>query len=233
MGLNRKKVLPTIAGLLVVLLSLAWQQTTLPIPHEIRQRVESVIFDIRMNLDLALSEKRSIDDRIVIVTIDEKSLNEQGHWPWPRNQLADMVNQLFEGGAIVIGFDIMFPEKQLNSVEHVLEAIPTEQQNTRSALNDVLSQFDHDRTLASSFENGDVVLGYAFHDNASQSPNSLATPSVETEHQQLPHIVSMTSYSANIPLLQNAAMGAGFVTTIPDADGILRRTPMVMSYDEK
>ena len=43
---------------------------------------------------------RTLDDRIVIVDIDEKSLGEIGQWPWGRNRLAEMVDELLA----VLGF---------------------------------------------------------------------------------------------------------------------------------
>jgi adenylate cyclase len=47
---------------------------------------------------------------VVIVDIDEASLKEIGQWPWPRTVVADLVNRLNALGAVVIGFDVVFPE---------------------------------------------------------------------------------------------------------------------------
>src|SRR5574338_179683 len=50
-----------------------------------------------------------LDDRIVIVDIDERSLAEQGRWPWDRATLASLVQALVDrGGAAVVGLDILF-----------------------------------------------------------------------------------------------------------------------------
>src|SRR5690606_18687821 len=44
------------------------------------------------------------------VMIDGESLNSIGPWPWSRYYLARLTEELRQGGAVVIGFDIIFPE---------------------------------------------------------------------------------------------------------------------------
>ena len=56
------------------------------------QRLEDYSYDLRLQLTMP----NTPDQRIVIVDIDEKSLQEQGHWPWPRNRLAHLVDLLFD-----------------------------------------------------------------------------------------------------------------------------------------
>ena len=50
---------------------------------------------------------RTLDPRIVILDIDEKSLAEkekggEGRWPWPRDRLALMLDKLFDHYHIAI-----------------------------------------------------------------------------------------------------------------------------------
>src|ERR671923_2218684 len=52
---------------------------------------------------------------VVIAVIDEKSLNAEGRWPWPRSKIAALVDILSRDGARVIGFDIVFSEPDENS----------------------------------------------------------------------------------------------------------------------
>lgn len=49
-------------------------------------------------------------DEVVIVAVDEKSLDALGHWPWPRSTLAHLVESLSQNDARVVGFDMVFPE---------------------------------------------------------------------------------------------------------------------------
>lgn len=52
---------------------------------------------------------------VVLAVIDEKSLETEGRWPWPRSRLAALVDTLSRDGARVIGFDIGFLEPDENS----------------------------------------------------------------------------------------------------------------------
>src|SRR4051812_39808023 len=49
-------------------------------------------------------------DRIVYVDIDNDSLNELGHWPWPRKKLAQILDEIALAKPKVIGFDAYFSE---------------------------------------------------------------------------------------------------------------------------
>src|SRR5438105_6346722 len=69
------------------------------------QRLDDIIYDARLRATMP----RTMDDRIVIVDIDEKSLSEIGHWPWGRNRLAQLMDELFERQQVAIaGFDVVF-----------------------------------------------------------------------------------------------------------------------------
>src|SRR5947208_3008897 len=83
-------------------------------------RLENFTYDLRLNLMMPGKQ----DQRIVIVDIDEKSLKEQGHWPWPRNKLAALNNQLFDHYHIkVLGADVVFPEVDESSGLKSLELL--------------------------------------------------------------------------------------------------------------
>ncbi len=59
------------------------------------------------------------DGRIVIITVDEASLNfyreSLGTWPWPREVFAALVDYLTAGGARVVAFDMLFAEPDLDN----------------------------------------------------------------------------------------------------------------------
>ena len=50
-------------------------------------RLDNIIFDSRLRATMP----KTLDDRIVIIDIDEKSLADIGRWPWGRNRLSDCV----------------------------------------------------------------------------------------------------------------------------------------------
>ena len=69
--------------------------------------VENLLYDTRVRM----SAPGGVDDRVVIIAIDEPSLAEHGHWPWTRDKLALLVEQLFAYNVAVVGFDMLFPER--------------------------------------------------------------------------------------------------------------------------
>ena len=83
-------------------------------------RLDRWLYDVRV----ALGTASTVDDRIVIVDVDERSLAEIGRWPWPRNIIAGMLDRLFDQyQARVVGFDIVFAEPDRSSGLPVLQQL--------------------------------------------------------------------------------------------------------------
>ena len=89
------------------------------------QRLEAIVYDTRLSLTMP----RTLDPRIVIVDIDEKSLAEkekggEGRWPWPRDRLGFMLDKLFDHYKIaIVGFDVVFAERDESSGLRVLQQL--------------------------------------------------------------------------------------------------------------
>ena len=203
----------------------------------ILQKLELAAYDSRVRL--ALTDE--VDSRIVIVDIDEKSLQALGHWPWPRDQLARLVTQLIDKyGVALLGFDMVFAEADDNSglqvleylKQHGLEGHPRFERESRL----LASQLDYDAIFSRSLEGRPVVLGYFFQSgNASAEyrlgllPNAISFPFPPSE--QLPLFVA-SGYGANLPVLQQAAKGAGFIDIpVMDDDGIIRKVVLIQEYE--
>lgn len=66
---------------------------------------------------------------VVLVLVDDQSLQEYGRWPWSRELLAQLTTALAHGGASVIGLDILLSEAQSPSADRALsdalQAAPT------------------------------------------------------------------------------------------------------------
>ncbi|MCX7628559.1 MAG: adenylate/guanylate cyclase domain-containing protein [Methylophilaceae bacterium] len=198
-------------------------------------RMESLAYDLRLNVMMP----NTVDSRIVIVDIDERSLLEQGRWPWSRNKLAEMVDRLFDHYKIkVLGFDVVFAEKDESSGLKVLEQIGREHFKSSAAFNKALDKLrpalDFDQMFANSLKGRPVVLGYYFRhgDSKSGSVGQLPPPAFEAGTFDDIHIpfVRADAYGANLPILQQNAAAAGHFDPVVDTDGISRRIPMVEEY---
>jgi adenylate cyclase len=105
-----------------------------------------------------LRPREQIARPVVIVDIDEASLKEIGQWPWPRTVVADLVNRLNALGAVVIGFDVVFPEPDRMSPAVAAESFRGLDAETREKLAGLPS---NDEVLAQAIKEARVVVGQA------------------------------------------------------------------------
>ena len=70
-------------------------------------RLDQFIYDARLRATMP----GTLDPRIVVVDIDEPSLQQLGQWPWSRDKLARLTDELMgRQQAAVLGFDVLFAE---------------------------------------------------------------------------------------------------------------------------
>jgi adenylate cyclase len=123
-----------------------------------------------LDLRFEMRGTRPHDDRIVIVGIDEKTLQKIGSFPLPRKTYATLVNQLNAGGARVIAFDATFPVPESNSATEALDKLRTDvaaiaPPAVLRQMNELEAASDQDALFASAIKNGgNVVLGHLFLD---------------------------------------------------------------------
>jgi len=170
---------------------------------------------------------------IAIVNIDDESLQEIGRWPWSRDILAKLVSNLYQMGATVIGFDVVFSEPEANIVEKVIQSIPPTEENAVPALEKIKNDFNYDEVFAKSLQLGDSVLATVFLPGKEPKPvGLLPKPLVTLEPDMAENldVLEMSSYLSNISLLENAAKTGGFINSTPDRDGMLRFAPLLIRY---
>ncbi len=164
---------------------------------------------------------------LAIVDIDDKSIAEQGRWPWDRSKLAALTRELQQLGAKVIAFDMIFSELEENPVDILVNAKPS----LAAELDPLKSHFDTNALLADALKNSPSFLGFAFASNGKEVgelPQPLLTLSTETAEKTL--IPQLNGYIGNQPLFQQAAKQGGFINAMIDADGILRFSPLLMRH---
>ena len=223
---NHSTRLASLAGVILVLLAVWILETAHPTLSALRDRLEYLAYDLRLNLSLSHTQS----ERIVIVDIDEASLQAEGRWPWSRQRIGELVEQLAKAGAAVIAFDMVFAEPERNPLLDVLERLP-EHADLRSALHNQLATFDADAHFARSLAEADTVLGFILHNQNTPPSGMLSAPLTRLTADQPVIIPRMRSYSGNLAELQSAARSSGFLTTLPDSDGVIRRSPLVLQYN--
>ena len=199
------------------------------------QRLDDIIYDARLRATMP----HTLDDRIVIVDIDEKSLSEIGHWPWGRNRLAQLMDELFDRQKVaVVGYDVVFAEQDESSgLKRLRELAQGELAQTPgfvSRLDQLQGSLDYDALFAKSLSRRPVVLGYYFTHDV-ETKGALPTPVMQKEDMQGRPIrfISWEGYGSNIEALAKQAPMAGFFNPVVDTDGVLRSIPLISEYGGK
>ena len=202
-------------------------------------QLENIIYDYRLRFTMPGTP----DDRIVILDIDERSLDPRalGRWPWGRDKIVALLQKLFDKyGVSLIGFDVVFAEPDDSSGLPVLEKLAKTRLKDvgqfQSALKELRPQLDHDTILADFLRGRPVVLGYYFNsdENAVESgalPEPVLPPG--TFGNRKIRFGLWKGYGANLPELQASAANAGHFNPQTDDDGVSRRVPMLVEYKGK
>ena len=163
------KLKPVLLAFSIVILFSWLQISTNDSLKSIRDRLEYLAYDIRLNL--FIDKKATKDERIVIVDIDEKSLRLEGRWPWSRTKISKLIENISSAGATVIAFDVIFSEKERNSAVDVLSKLDfSKNKPVQEFIKNHQDQFDGDKYLSSIIKDKDIVLGYITHTEENISP---------------------------------------------------------------
>lgn len=223
-------------GILITVL-LVYLQTAAPAGlGSVLQRLEYMIYDQRYAIMAKPERDRS--HNIVIVDIDERSLQAEGQWPWDRFKLAELVERLEDHGVLVTGFDITFPEPQRNPVSDLLERVSGQfGVDLPAGIEDMAGQLGADAVFAESIASPlmDVVLALSFNPLEAVEYGALPESIVDISPDRASRLrlQEMAGYTGNIRVLQEAAAGAGIMNQLPDADGVVRRIPLVVRYRDQ
>jgi adenylate cyclase len=199
-------------------------------------QLDNIIYDARLRFTMP----GKVDERIVILDIDEKSLAvpELGRWPWSRNDISALIDKLYDKyGVGIIGFDVVFAEPDDSSGLKVLDQLAKKELRDvpqfRSALESLRPRLDNDATFARAVKGHPVVLGYYFS-SAEDALESGALPApvlpAGTFSGRNIKFTSWRGFGANLPGLQASAANAGHFNPLVDFDGVSRRVPMLVEY---
>jgi adenylate cyclase len=211
------------------------------IKYPFLNQLENWTYDARLNY----KRLNTIDDRIVIVDIDESSLALEGRWPWSRDKLAVIVNNLFEVyQADVVGFDIVFAEKDESSGLKEFEFLASTELKDdplfHKALDNIRPSLEYDQMFAKALKDRNVVMGYYFKSNVSENEiaqSGLLPTAVTKLNKQLSArlpINKALGYGGNLNILQSSARSGGFFDNpFVDSDGVFRRVPLIQIHQDQ
>lgn len=165
-----------------------------PIPI---QSLRSQTFDTLQQLD---DVKHSSE--VVIVNIGERSLDTWGQWPWPRQNIAQLIAELRNSGAGIISLNIMFPETD---------------------------RFGGDEVLASWMNQNGIVLSQTPSARGIKSTGPHIGTATIGSTPAFTHLLTWPNLITNIPELEDASAGIGVIASAPQPDNQTRTYPLAIT----
>jgi adenylate cyclase len=137
---------------------------------------------------------------IVLLNISEETLDELGQYPFPRATYAQMISDLRNANAGMIGFTIMFPEED---------------------------RFGGDEVFASWIKDNGIILAQDADNSGKSSTAPYVGSAVFGTGDPLDWAIKYKGLITNIPQLEEGAWGHGLVNGMPEVDGLVRRIPLI------
>ena len=190
----------------------------------VKERISNIVFESYMN-----TKPREASGKITFVDIDDESLTQVGQWPWPRTQIANMLENIDKAGASVIVFDGVLAEPDRTSPNNIAKLL--DQNHPMKTILEALP--DNDEILSSVIKRTDkFVAGFSYGSNAEPpiiKKNILARPDVKnfiTEQKDFRKGYFETTAQFLKPLQEAAAGNGSFMASAED-DSVIRRTGLV------
>ena len=150
---------------------------------------------------LIQQERKEVSSDIGVVTIDEKSIEKYGQWPWKRDVLAQIINDLRQAGAGIIMIPILFSEED---------------------------RLGGDDALAKALKDNGVVIAQV---GTSQIDRNAVDRGVAKIGNPMPYLFEWEGMLGPIQKLGKSADGVGVINTAPEIDGVVRRIPLIMKIE--
>jgi adenylate cyclase len=187
--------------------------------------------DIVLDLDQRLFGDRPHETAapVIVVDIDRRALAEIGPWPWPRERMADLAEIIAAQKPAVTAFDILFSEPDDRSPAALARRLAgLTDRDDLAKLADTLP--DGDQRLAQAFAAMPVVLGFVLDP---EQPGSVpSVPILVRGPLPLGSLWRSAGAVGPPPVLARKAKGIGALSLPANADGVIRRVPLLVGAGE-
>ena len=167
----------------------------------------SFIEQLRLNtFDSYIKTIPTKESNVVLLNIGEEALDTYGQYPFPRQQYAQLISDLREANAGMIGFTIMFPESD---------------------------RFGGDEVFASWINTNGIILAQDADPNGKSKSAPYVGTATFGVGDPLDWLIRYDGLVTNIPELEKEAWGHGLINAMPEVDGLVRRIPLVSQINEQ
>ena len=198
--------------------------------------------------------KKPPNPKIIIVDVDNPSIDVLGRWPWHRDLIAYLVTKTVDAGAKVVGLDIVFSEEDRRVPPELGQILKANNMGT------LIQQFETDYFLEQELRRSTdkIVMGYMtdhwcqpkyvskekcpLDDESILKSHPPYFEKFSYDHFKVPGdkfdiwktpFLSIATFISNLPMYGMAASHSGYVQVFTDPDGTIRRTALFMMADGK
>jgi len=204
------------------------------------QFLENKAYDFRFLMRGAVDP----GSEVVVIAIDEQSLDKLGRWPWPRITQAKLLHAMAAQQPAVMGVDIMFSESEVSQSERSLQDIESMLQekgvldaDLSNKINDLKNAASPDRYLGQVLADyGHAVLAVALPMGGEIKPmhDALYDFTFTTLEKEEPFQLPMLARDSLVPVddILDGVASLGSVNSSYDQDGAIRREPLYVKIDD-
>ncbi len=168
---------------------------------------------------------------ITVVDIDEASLAAVGQWPWPRYRLARLVQLIYQSGPRGMAMDIVFPEPDQTSLQHIAHRFKTELDIHLPLAELPMGVEDNDLFFGKILSQTRMVGGRFFNfDFAGKGSVCRQSFFNITDPDHLLSLPQATGMLCNTPAIETRLEATGFINSRYDTDGRLRFIPLLIRH---
>ena len=149
--------------------------------------------------DTLIVNQTPVENNIYTVNIDESSLEAYGQWPWPRGDYGSLIEDLYARGAGLVVFNVLMSEEDRQG---------------------------EDDMLALTMQQLPVIITMLGAEDNKNEPINPGATIVNSDFMYT--IPSVPGIIANVPDIENSAVGSGITNSWPEVDGVTRRIPLVV-----
>ena len=186
----------------------------------LKKRISFLNYDLYQNI----FEEDFSTNKVVIVDIDEKSIEKIGQFPWRRDVYSTILENLNTAEVSVIAFDIFFSEEDTQNPVKIFKEFNL---NSENILNS-------DELFLGSIKNSNIILPLVGATKEVKKNNFSPKANIITKGEDpLNYLYNYQGYISSLDKFNNAAKGLGSISIIDSEDGILRYVPLILNIDNE
>ena len=186
----------------------------------LKKRIGFLNYDLYQNI----FEEDFSTNKVIIVDIDEKSIEKIGQFPWRRDVYSTILENLNTAEVSAIAFDIFFSEEDTQNPVKIFKEFNL---NSENILNS-------DELFLGSIKNSNVILPLVGATKEVKKNNFSPKANIITKGEDpLNYLYNYQGYISSLDKFNNAAKGLGSISIIDSEDGILRYVPLILNIDNE